>query len=138
MEVVIRIRGEQRLDGACDTTELTARGTLEEQDGALVLTYCEEESDVTAAMRVTDTAVTIERRGAMQSLMRLEVGCHHACDYDTGYGVMKLDVYTSHLHNALTARGGTLSLCYTLDLGGGMTAEQTVQAEVHPLSHKEG
>ena len=122
VKVNVIVRGTQYLDGECDRTEQQAVGTLTADGQALRLSYADDESRTT--LTVTADTVVIDRRGETASVMTLQVGLTHTCDYQTPYGAFSLGITTHRLDNRLTANGGTLNAAYRLDLGGGATENE--------------
>ncbi|MBQ3259092.1 MAG: DUF1934 domain-containing protein, partial [Clostridia bacterium] len=70
----------------------------------------------------------------MASVMTLQVGMTHLCEYQTPYGVLTLGVTTHRLDNRLGEHGGTLSAAYRLDMGGGAT-ENEIEIIVKEVSY---
>ena len=122
VKVNVTVRGTQYMDGECDRTEQRASGTLEQQGQALCLSYADEESKT--ALTVTRDKVVIDRRGETASVMTLQAGITHLCDYRTPYGAFTLGVTAHRLDNRLTEHGGVLNAAYRLDMGGGATENE--------------
>lgn len=111
---------------------LAAEGLLEETADGFCLRYRGGEREGLAGtettLRVRAGAVDIQQTGAVNSLLRLEEGRCHRCDYDTGCGVLSI---TAHAHSIRSVCGegeAELTLHYILDFGSGMTAEHRLHA----------
>ncbi len=122
MKVTVTVRGTQYMDGECDRTEQRASGILEQQGQALCLSYADEGSKTT--LTVTRDKVVIDRRGETASVMTLQAGITHLCDYQTPYGAFTLGVTAHRLDNRLNEHGGVLNAAYRLDMGGGATENE--------------
>ena len=122
VKVNVTVRGTQYMDGECDRTEQQAVGTLEQNGQVLCLSYADEESNT--RLTVTSDKLVIDRRGDTASVMTLQVGLTHLCDYQTPYGAFSLGITTHRLDNRLTEHGGVLNAAYRLDMGGGATENE--------------
>lgn len=122
-DVIITVKGEQVLPGEKpDRTELVTEGRFFVEEGAFRLQYEESEltgmEGTTTEFLVAGSQVVLSRRGSVVSRMVFEKGQRSHSLYQTPYGSMDLDIYTTILSNALTAQGGRLDLCYTIAIGG--------------------
>ena len=122
MTVTVTVRATQYMDGECDRTEQQAAGTLEKRGRLLRLSYTEEEASTT--LTVTPDKVVIDRRGETASVMTLQVGMTHLCNYQTPYGAFTIGVTAQRLDNRLGEHGGVLNASYRLDMGGGATQNE--------------
>lgn len=131
MRVSITIVGVQRADGEETRTETTAAGMLRFAGEQAILTYTERQEDgerIAVSVQCTDREVLVERRGAARSLLRLRLGERCVCNYGTPYGTFPITTHTHALQNALAA-DGTLTMAYTLEVGGG-TIDHTLHLRV--------
>ena len=75
---------------------------------------------------------SITREGTANSVLSLEIGRKHFCQYGTPYGNLQIGVYTHAIENTL-AENGRLYLKYTLDLNSSYLSDNeiimTVQAQ---------
>lgn len=136
--VLISIRGDQEFaDSGKETTEFVTEGALTETDYGYVLEY--DESALTGmegthtAFQVRPASVALIRTGAFRSQMIFELGKKHYSLYDTPYGTMTIDIVTSAMHVDLTAGGGTLEICYAIELEHQVMGESRVQIGVRPM-----
>ncbi len=132
--VWISIKGVQHVDGESDTIELSTVGKMERTDGGYLLTYDESVSTgmegVVTRMSVRPDMVTLERQGAMNSLLVLQKGRRTLCDYDTGCGRLTMGVYARAIHANLADRGVTLDFHYTLDINSDMASSHDIYITV--------
>ncbi|HJD23645.1 MAG TPA: DUF1934 domain-containing protein [Firmicutes bacterium] len=132
--VWISIKGIQHLDGESDTVELNTTGIMERTDRGFRLTYDESVSigmeGVTTCLSVQPDLVTLERQGAMNSLLVLQKGKRTLCNYDTGYGCLTMGVYARAIHIGLADQGGTLDFHYTLDINAGIASSHDIYVTV--------
>ncbi|HIW72839.1 MAG TPA: DUF1934 domain-containing protein [Firmicutes bacterium] len=136
--VWISIKGVQHLDGESDTVELNTAGILERTEEGYRLTYDESVSTgmegVVTRLSVQPGLVTLERQGAMNSLLVLQKGKRTLCNYDTGCGCLTMGVYARSIHIGLADRGGTLDFHYTLDINSDMTSSHDIYVTVREAS----
>lgn len=127
----VTIESAQRAGNEHDSTRQTARGCLSLQGGQAVLSYTEVAEDgahTDVTVRATDTEVSVQR-GSNVSPLRMQLGRRCTCEYATPYGNFTIITHTHRIQNLLTAEGGTLTLLYDLEFGGGVT-ETTLRLTV--------
>lgn len=138
MNVWISIKGIQHADGESNTLELDTAGTMDKLDDGYRLIYKESETTgmegVTTFLLVKPSIITLERQGAMTSLMVLEKGRRTMCNYDTGYGTLMMGVYASDIRTNLADKGGEFDFHYTLDINSGITSSHDVYVKVKKTS----
>ena len=138
MDVLISIVGTQQSEGESNTIELTTAGQMEKTDTGYLLTYNESATTgmegVMTSMRVCNSEVILERSGKMNSMLVLQKGRRHMCNYETGYGSMMMGIYTRELHNLLDDQGGELDFDYTMDINSSMTSSHNVHISVKTMS----
>ena len=134
MDVWISIKGIQNADGEDHMMELDTAGIMEKTGEGYKLVYQESETTgmegVTTSMYISPSAVTLERRVSMNSLMVLEKGRRTVCNYDTGYGNIMMGIYTCDLSTDMTDDGGEFRFHYTLDINSGMASSHDVHITV--------
>mgnify|MGYP000794185793 CR=1 FL=1 len=131
VKVRIVLEGTQTMDGESETTALDVQGVLEGTADGFLLRYREESGDETM-LRAEAGWVSVERKGAFGSRLLLEEGRRHDGEIDTGCGVLAVGVSARAVRTACDAEGATLELCYTLELGPGVTTEHVLRAEARP------
>ncbi|MBQ6706894.1 MAG: DUF1934 domain-containing protein [Clostridia bacterium] len=134
MDVTIQVTGTQQVDGESDTVELITDGTMTKTAEETTLCYNETEATGMAGtvttLHIQPSKVTLERRGANAGLLVLEHNKRHSCSYMTPVGQMMLGVFTDQMQQNLTEGLGTLSLSYTLDVGGRVLSRQLLKIKV--------
>ena len=68
---------------------------------------------------------SIIRKGTANSVLSLEVGRKHYCQYGTPYGDMRIGVYTHAIDNTIS-ENGRLYLKYTLDLNSSYLSDNEI------------
>lgn len=138
MDVWISIKGIQNADGESNTLELDTAGTMERLTDGYKLTYKESETTgmdgVTTSLLVKPTAITLERQGAMNTLLFLEKGRRTMCNYDTGYGTLTMGVYAKDIRTEMADHGGKFDFHYTLDINSDITSSHDVYVTVKETS----
>ncbi len=104
-----------------DGFELRYEETVDESAPPLSCTLC-----------VRGGVLTLERRGAYHSVLLLEPGRRHLCEYHTPYGAFLIGVHTRTLTHTLTEQGGEIRLLYTMDLPTGDTTRHEMTIAVRP------
>ena len=139
MDVFIRIKGTQTVDGQDDVVEMATAGTMEQLPDGWQLCYSESDATgmkgFTTRLRVQENRVHLERNGPHPSMLVLEKNRRHHCNYNTPYGTIDLGTYTSALDCNLHERGGTLRFCYTLGFNGSVSSSHVVDITVQEDSH---
>lgn len=134
MNAIIKIVGTQTVDDEKDVIELTTSGTLNRMENGWKLCYHETEA---TGMKGTETTLDIEenklnlmRSGSHPSMLILEKGQRHHCNYYTPYGTIDLGTYTSELDYRLDEHGGEVRFSYTLGFNGGVSSAHTIYITV--------
>lgn len=117
--VITRLTASGAPDGEDEVTELQAPAMLKEEADGLSFTYTEQSEDARTVchVTVTDTAVTVCRRGASVCDMHFgetdDEGVYEVPPYR-----FPMTLHTLKLRPRLTADGGTLDIFYRMNLGG--------------------
>ncbi len=121
--------------GEQEAVEITTRGTLKGDESSYVLNFDEffaEDMKSHTVLTVKDkTCVSIVRTGDVVTELQLELGKRHICLYSTPYGDMNIGIFAKEIESLITPKGGTLSLCYTVDYSGALTATKKMLIEVN-------
>lgn len=135
MEVQVSLRSVQRMDGDTQTTEMTARGTLELLSDGARLCYTELPQDGGAAVTVLVRGVQtiIERRGEISSQIVLEERKRHRCRYETPYGLLTLYAQAQQLLFSNVGDTSFLRAVYLLEMSGAYT-EQEIEFTIKEVS----
>lgn len=116
---MISLTSIQWQDGEKSKTELVTKAKRFKSGRFDVISY--EDTEATGfegsvtTIKADDSTVCITREGTANSMLSLEVGKKHFCQYETPYGCLQLGVYTHNIDNTLT-EDGRLYLKYSLDL----------------------
>ena len=110
-----------------DTVELGGKGFD-------VITYEETsatgfEGSVTTIRVEGSKNASIIRRGTANSVLSIEIGRKHYCQYETPYGAMQIGVYTHAIDNTI-AKDGRLYMKYTLDLNSSYLSDNEIIMKV--------
>ncbi len=135
MDVTISLRSVQRMDGDTQTTEMTARGTLELLSDGARLCYTESPQDGGAAVTVLvhSAQTIIERRGEISSQIVLEEGRRRSCRYETPYGPLTLHAQARRLEFSSEGSTAFLRAVYLLEMSGAYT-EQEIEFRIKEVS----
>lgn len=136
-EVMLSIRGRQSyLDQDPDVIELVTEGTLEQIPGGWELCY--EESDLTGLAGVTTTfrleqeQIILNRTGKLNSQMVFQVGVPHDSLYQMEFGALMITVCATAISSTLTEAGGTVDLCYRIEIEQSSAGNIDYHLEISP------
>lgn len=109
-----------------DVIEMTAEAFVElTGDGRLEIRYDDAVDPDGPAVRTClsfDTAepglVTLERRGALRTVMFFEEGRYRRCEYVTPFMTFEMCIYSRRVDNRLSESGGSLYLDYAAEMKG--------------------
>lgn len=130
-EVLIKIKGTQRIDQEADSVELVTGGYFYEKNGIYYLTYDESEATGYAGCKTTlkiepGHRATMIRYGESRSQLVIEPGVRHQCYYDTGYGPLMVGVMGDKLETHLDHSGGSVFFSYSLDINTSLASENEI------------
>jgi uncharacterized beta-barrel protein YwiB (DUF1934 family) len=133
--VLITIKGTQKIDNQIETTELTTQGFLMNKDNKYYIIYDESKATGFDGSKTTlklegDNKITITRKGKTQSELIVEGEKRNVGYYDTGYGEMLLGVSADKIKNSININGGDLYFKYILDINSAMVSENEVAVKV--------
>ena len=135
--VLISLTSIQWQDNEKSETELLTKAYLKKEKGWDVISYEDTsatgfEGSVTTIKVDESKSASITREGTANSVLSLEIGRKHFCQYGTPYGNLQIGVYTHAIENTI-AENGRLYLKYTLDLNSSYLSDNeiimTVQAQ---------
>lgn len=134
-DVMLEIKGIQRVNGESDEVELTTRGEFSKNRGNYYIRYHESEltgmENVTTVLKIEgDKRVTMTRSGNMHSQLIVEKGTRHQCLYDMGFDSWVIGIIGSSIEPELNDNGGNISFKYTLDLNTAVTSENEVRINI--------
>lgn len=128
--VLISLTSVQWQDGEKNETELVTKANLKSTRGFDVISYEDTsatgfEGSVTTIKVEGSKNVSITRQGTANSVLSLEIGRKHFCEYGTPYGNMQIGVYTHAIENTI-AKDGRLYMKYTLDLNSSHLSDNEI------------
>ena len=107
---------------ATDAEELKSEsvGFLRAAEDEMLLTYTEGEGEAKVFSQITvrGETVTVNRRGANESSIVLEVGKKHASIYKVPPYSFDMEVEAKRIRNGMSLKGGRLDLFYLMTVGG--------------------
>ena len=132
--VMLTIRGTQRIDGQEETIELLTCGQLARRNGSYWISYDESETTGFAGHRTTlhieKNRVTMRRTGLTSSNLVIEKGARHQCNYETGYGPLNIGICGEFITSSLSDEGGDVDFAYSMDIDTALQAEQRISIHV--------
>ena len=129
-KVLISLTSIQHQDDDTNNTELLTKAEFVRENGYDIISY-EDTSATGFEGSVTTIKVdgcrnaSITRQGTANSVLSLEIGRKHFCQYGTPYGCLQIGVYTHAIENTL-AKDGRLYLKYTLDLNSSFLSDNEI------------
>lgn len=134
-DVLITIKGIQKIDQEQDTTELFTHGEFYKKDGSFFITYTESETtgfdgSITTLAVQGNEKVTLIRSGAAKSHLIMERGSRSVGHYGTLAGELAIGVYGRSIESSLTEKGGDLFFSYSLDVNTSLVSENEVYVTV--------
>ncbi|HPY83647.1 DUF1934 domain-containing protein [Ruminococcus sp. XPD3002] len=132
--VLISLTSVQYQDDEKSETELLTRAKLYNVNGRDIISYEDTsatgfEGSVTTITVEGSKSASIIREGTANSVLSLELGRKHYCQYGTPYGSMQIGVYTHAIDNTI-AKDGRLYLKYTLDLNSSYLSDNEIIMKV--------
>ncbi len=117
---MISLTSIQYQDDEKSETELLTKASFTQFGEAYIISYEDTETtgfegSITTITIYKNESASIVRKGTANSVLSLETGKKHYCQYDTPYGSMQIGIYTHKIENDI-AKNGKLYLKYTLDL----------------------
>ena len=128
--VLISLTSIQWQDGEKSETELLTQAKFTRENGWDIISYEDTsatgfEGSVTTIKENNNKNASITRQGTANSVLSLEIGRKHFCQYGTPYGNLQIGVYTHAIRNTL-AKDGKLYLKYTLDLNSSYLSDNEI------------
>ena len=134
--VILFVRGEQQFDqGEPEVTELMTEGAMTlEEDGEITLTYQETEltgmEGTTTRFSIRDDTVVLARTGMVNSQLVFQRGKRNSSLYETPWGMMQVDVFTTSLARRLDGRGGILEIKFNISVDHQVAGENQFKIRV--------
>lgn len=135
-DVLISIRGIQRIDDDKEETELFTHGNYYHRENEYYIIYEEsgatgyDGSRITLRINEAGNKVTLVRSGSARSHLVIESGCRNIGHYGTTEGELVIGVNTRMIDSRLTDQGGDLHFSYSLDINSSLVSENEVYIKV--------
>ncbi|HEZ7986622.1 MAG TPA: DUF1934 domain-containing protein [Ruminococcus sp.] len=128
--VLISLKSIQYQDDDTSKTELLTKASFIRENGFDIISYEDTsatgfEGSVTTIKVDGGKNASIVREGTANSVLSLEIGRKHYCQYGTPYGCLQIGVYTHAIKNTI-AKDGKLYLKYTLDLNSSFLSDNEI------------
>ncbi len=127
--ITISLTSIQYQDGERNETELITKAKHTKSGKFDVISY--EDTEATGfegsvtTIKTDGNSAYITREGTANSVLALEVGKKHFCQYETPYGSLQLGIYTHNVDNTI-AENGRLYLKYSLDLNASPLSDNEI------------
>lgn len=126
------IVNKQIVQGRPNNVKLVTLGNYKKNKKECVLTYREHQSgdvgsDILCSLSVIKPGhITLARMGDVNSLMILEKGKHHSCQYATEFGSFVLGVYTQEIECDLKSTSGCMYIKYYMDINSSLSTKNEI------------
>lgn len=128
---MISLTSVQFQDGERTETELLTKAKRSKAGKFDVISYEDTEatgfegSVTTLQIDENGCSACIIRKGTANSVLSLEKGKKHFCQYSTPYGSMQIGIYTHTIDNSIS-ENGRLYLKYTLDINSAYLSDNEI------------
>lgn len=136
LDVMITIKGVQRVDDEVNETEIITEGTFDVTPDGYEIRY--NESDATGydgahtLLRVCGSRFQLERTGSVTSELIIELDKKNFCHYGTPYGDLIVGVQAKFVKSHLTDMGGKAEAGYVMDVNSVLMSDYEIYLEVKP------
>lgn len=120
----VRMLTKTAIDGEIDEIVTAGRGTycFDESAPWVQFDTIENGEDIVSTrVGISGKSCTIERNGAVRSVMHIEKGVRRQMPYSTAVGTLTLEVEGRTLRTDLGESGGSIDLRYILHMGSDKT-----------------
>lgn len=132
--VYVSIKGESKVNGENDTTELMTEGLYTQKGGKYLLKYREslEEGgqDCSTVIKFDRGVMTMTRSGASNTQMIFEPGKRHISHYETPVGSFTVGIMTDSINIDVNEDGGDINVRYMLDINQGVMVENRLHLNI--------
>lgn len=130
--VIENLTAEGLVDGESEKTEISPSGFFKITDAGYEISYVEltEGGRIVSDIILTEAAVEVKRRGAVESDMHFEVGVCHKSLYTVAPYSFDSEIITRKIRNNMTRDGGRVDIFYNMKIGG---AEKSVKMRIEAL-----
>lgn len=127
---MISLTSIQYQDNEKSETELLTKASFTQFGEAYIISYEDTETtgfegSITTITIYRNESASIVRKGTANSVLSLETGKKHYCQYETPYGSMQIGIYTHKIENDI-AESGKLYLKYTLDINSSYLSDNEI------------
>ena len=107
-------------DGEPERNDISVEGFYKISDEGYEITYSEqtEGGRIVSDIIITESSVTVKRRGAVDSEMVFSEGLLHKSLYTVSPYSFDAEVLTKRIRNGLTKDGGRIDIFYNMKIGG--------------------
>lgn len=128
--IMISLTSIQYQDDEKSETELLTKASFKHSGEDYIISYEDTEATgfegcITTITINGNKSASIIRKGTANSVLSLEIGKKHYCQYDTPYGALQIGIYTHKIENDI-AKNGKLYLKYTLDLNSSYLSDNEI------------
>ena len=132
--ILISLTSVQWQDKEKSETELLTRAKCRREGKSCVISYEDTEAtgfkgSVTTIKVDSNKQASIIRKGSANSVLSLEMGKKHFCQYGTPYGVLQIGVFTHDIKNTID-KDGRLYMKYTLDLNSSYLSDNEIILQI--------
>lgn len=133
--VMISLTSIQIQDNDKNETELLTKAIVSKSGGCDVISYEDTqatgfEGSITTITVKGNESASIIRKGTANSVLSLETGRKHYCQYGTPYGNIQIGVYTHSINNTIS-ENGRLYLKYTLDMNSSLLSDNEIIMKIN-------
>lgn len=133
--VLISIRGVQKVEDDKDVVEVLTTGSFYRRGGSYYISYDETEAtgfegSHTVLQVENGSRVTMRRSGSVRSQLIVEQGVRHQCSYDMSEGALTIGVCGGKVNSSLTDEGGDIRFNYSLDINTSLASENEIAIHV--------
>ncbi len=128
--VMISLTSVQWQDDEKSETELLTKANFSQSGDNYVISYNDTEAtgfegSVTTITINGNKSASIVRTGTANSVLSLETGKKHYCQYGTPFGSVQLGIYTHSIRNSIN-KDGKLYMKYTLDVNSSLISDNEI------------
>ena len=128
--ITISLTSIQWVEDEKSETELITKAFYEKKGNKNIISYEDTEAtgfdgSVTIIEAEESKMASIIRKGTANSVINLEMGKKHFCQYETPFGALQIGVYTKSIDNSLDT-DGKLYLKYALDMNSVFVSDNEI------------
>ena len=135
-DVLVTVRGLQMTPDGDDTIEVTTTGKYYEKDGKRYLFYDEIGDDtnliVKNSIQITEEHVSVSKKGLINAQMNFEKENKLVSVYETPYGQMEMEIYTTGICLDEQDDFLELKLEYLLEINNQHVSDSEILLQIRP------